>query len=122
MIRPVGAGDAAAADSRSVGWPLSVVVLVVIPCLAVFGNWAIFHLFGNGRYLPFDSTGSHVLHWWEGWGRPIAVGGVALLLLTLCRVRFLISVLLAIASAIASFLWLVVAVIIIALLNPGAFS
>src|SRR4051812_6877155 len=68
---------------RKARWPLLLVVFVVLPGAAVFGNWAIFHLFGNGSYLPFDSTGDHVLRWWDGWGRPLMVGVVAWLLLTI---------------------------------------
>ncbi len=96
------------------------VVFVVLPGAAVFGNWAIFHLFGNGSYLPFDSTGEHLLRWWDGWGRPLAVATVAWLLLTIRRVSPLKSALLALGSAAASFLWLYIAVIVALILNPGA--
>jgi uncharacterized BrkB/YihY/UPF0761 family membrane protein len=102
-----------------VGWPLLLVVFVVLPGAAAFGNWAIFHLFGNGGYLPYNSTGSHLLHWWDGWGRPLTVGVFAWLLLTIRRVSPAKRALLALGSAAASFLWLFLTLIVSLMLNPG---
>jgi hypothetical protein len=99
---------------------LLLVVFVVLPGAAVFGNWAIFHLFGNGSYLPFNSTGDHVLRWWDGWGRPLMVGVVAWLLLTIRRISPPKSALLALGSAAASLLWLYAVLIVVLILNPGA--
>jgi hypothetical protein len=44
---------------------VALVVFVVVPGAAVSGDWAIVHPFGNGRYLPINSTGDHVLRWWD---------------------------------------------------------
>lgn len=113
----------AGARSRKPGVLLLLTVLVVFPLAAVFGDWAIFHLFGNGSYLPQGSTGQHVLRWWDGWGRPFCVGGVAWLLLTSCRVRPIWSVLLAASAAAASFFWLVLAVLVFLWhAGPGALN
>ena len=112
--------DSTGTSWRRARWPLLLVVFVVLPGAAVFGNWAIFHLFGNGSYLPIDSTGDHVLRWWDGWGRPVMVGTVAWLLLTIRRISPLKSALLALGSAAASFLWLYAALIVFLMLNPGA--
>jgi hypothetical protein len=103
---------------RKPGWLLLLAVLVVLPLAAAWGDPAIFHLFGNGHYLPQGSTGQHVLEWWDGWGRPLCVAGAAWLLLTACRVRLTWSVPLAFASGVASFVWLFV-VIIVALWHAG---
>jgi hypothetical protein len=118
--RSVAVVDPAGTTWRSAGWPLLLVVFVVLPGAAVFGNWAILHLFGNGSYLPIDSIGDHVLHWWEGWGRPLLVGMAAWLLLTICRISPVKSALLALGSAAASFVWLYGALIVFLMLNPGA--
>jgi hypothetical protein len=108
---------------RTASWPLLLIVFVLVPGVAAFyGNSAIFELFGNGDYLPSDSTGEHVLRWWDGWGRPLTVGTVAWLLLTARRVSPLASLMLAFASAAASFLWLYAALIVFLMLNPGAFD
>jgi hypothetical protein len=93
-------------------------VFVVLPGAAGFGNTAIFHLFGDGSYLPLDSTGDHVLNWWHGWGRPLTVGVVAWLLLTIRRVSPPKSALLALGSAAASFFWFYAVLIVILMLNP----
>jgi hypothetical protein len=95
-------------------------VFVVLPGAGVFGNWAIFHLFGNGSYLPYNSTGAHLLSWWDGWGRPLTIGVFAWLLLTIRRVSPLKRALLALGSAVASLLWLFAALIVVLMLNPGA--
>jgi uncharacterized BrkB/YihY/UPF0761 family membrane protein len=105
---------------RKARWPLLLVVFVVLPGAAVFGSWAIFHLFGNGSYLPIDSIGDHVLRRWDGWGRPVMVGAVAWLLLAIRRVSPVKRAMLALGSAAASFVWLCAALIIFLMLNPGA--
>jgi hypothetical protein len=102
---------------------LLLTVLVVVPLAAVFGDWAIFHLFGNGSFLPQGSTGQHVLQWWDGWGRPLCVGGAAWVLLIAWRVRPIWSVMLAASAAAASFLWLVLALLVFLLhAGPGALN
>jgi len=105
---------------RGADWPSLFVVFVVLPGAAVFfGNWAIFHLFGNGSYLPYNSTGSDLLYWWDGGGRPLTVGVFAWLLLTIRGVSPAKRALFALGSAAASFLWLFVTLILILMLNPG---
>ena len=118
----MSAGDPIGTDWRKPRWPWLLVVFVVLPVAALFGNSAIFNLFGNGEYLPQDSTGSHVLHWWESWGRPLTVGIAAWLILTIGRFSQRSRLMLALGSVAAAYLWLIVAIAIVLILNPGALS
>ena len=104
---------------RRVRWPILLLVLVAIPLAAVWGDWAIFNLFGNGHYLPFDSAGSHVLRWWDGWGRPVSVAAVSWLVLAVYGTRVLKSVSLALVSAAASFFWLYAVFFVVVATHPG---
>ena len=95
------------------------VVLVLVPGLAFFGNWAIFSLFGSGHYLPGNSTGEHVFFWWNGWGRPLTVGTVTWLILLVRRISAVKSTLLAIGSGAAAFLLPYAVLIVWLMLHPG---
>ena len=107
--------DATRLDARKPGWPLLLVVFVLLPGAAVWGDTAIFHLYGDGHYLPYGSAGEHVLHWWDGAGRPLCVGVAAFLLLLAFRIGPSRAALLAAA---ASYVWLF-AVVFVALWLAG---
>jgi hypothetical protein len=105
-------------DARKLSWPLLLVVFVLLPGAAVWGDTAIFHLYGDGHYLPYGSAGEHALHWWDGVGRPLCVGVAAFLLLLAFRVRPPIAAGYAVAAAAVSYVWLF-AVVFVALWLAG---
>ena len=98
--------------------------LLVVPAVcAVSGNWLIFNLFGDGRFLPEGSTGSAVLGWWDDvGGRQITAGCLSLLIMLAARRRLLVSLAVGAASAALAFAFWVLVVLIWVVLDPEALS
>lgn len=99
-----------------------VVALLAVPAICgVLGDWLIFHLFGNGRFLPTGSTGDHVIRWWDrSFGREIVPALLSLMVMLLTRRRLSVALSTAAASALLSLLFWVAATLVSVALNPGA--
>jgi hypothetical protein len=99
-------------------------VLVVLPLAAVLGgNPLIFHLYGNGNFIPYDSPGVELIRFWDTWGREIVVGVVASAVLLARRVVPPVALATGLAAGIATLAWTFgVLFVALAMAGPGALN
>src|SRR4051812_15225971 len=91
--------------ARRHGWWVCALVVVPLVC-GLAGRWLIFHLFGNGSFIPAGTTGFAVIEWWDrGNGRFLAAGMMATAISLAARRQPLLAVA---AGALAAGLTLVV--------------
>lgn len=99
--------------------------LLVIPALfGVFGNWAIFQLFGQdgGRTLAPDTFGYALSDFWDAGGLGLVAGLVGFAFVLLRRRRLASAAGLGVACAALAYGYWIVTAIVVLLLNPGALS
>lgn len=99
--------------------------LLVVPAVfAVFGNWAIFRLFGDegGTHLAPDTFGYALSDFWDAGGLGLVAGLAAFAFVLLRRRGLGPAAALGVAAAALAYLYWFVTAIVALLLNPGALS
>jgi hypothetical protein len=101
-------------------WWLTAVVIPALLC-ALAGRWLLFHLFGNGSYIPAGTTGYHVVEWWDrGNGRFLTAGLIAAAVALVRRRSPLLAVAAGMLAAALTLVFELVALLVFVSLNPGA--
>jgi hypothetical protein len=97
---------------RKPGWLTLAIVLGAVPFLcALVVHDVIFHFYGNGHFIPVESNGTHVLHFWsEQGGMYLTPVVVAFCVLVVRRASLLAAAAIAALAALSTFLILILAV------------
>jgi hypothetical protein len=106
---------------RRPGWVLLVLLWTALPLAAVLAvQPLLFAIYGDGGTIAPDTTGSDLVTWWDDqWGREIAVGAIALVVLLARRVFPPLALALAAVAGGLTLVWLI-AMVLVAVIFFGA--